>query len=116
MHGNYTMNMQNTGRELMTPDEVRMLDNKFALLFIRGERPVKDLKYDILKHPNLKFTSDGGEDAYRHGEVTADVASIIVVDFDVEPAIVEDVIDSGYELLSEADILERIERGESGNE
>ena len=48
--------------------------------------------------------------------MTADVASIIVVDFDVEPLNVEDVIDSGYELLSEADILERIERGESGNE
>jgi len=116
MHGNYTTNMQNTGRELMTPDEVRMLDNKFALLFIRGERPVKDLKYDILKHPNLKLTADGGKDAYRHGEVTADVASIIVVDFDVEPVNVEEAIDSGYELLSEADILERIERGESGNE
>ena len=116
MHGNYTTNMQNTGRELMTPDEVRMLDNRFALLFIRGERPVKDLKYDILKHPNLKLTADGGEDAYRHGEVTADVASIIVVDFDVEPVNVEEAIDNGYELLSEADILERIERGESGNE
>ena len=116
MHGNYTTNMQNAGRELMTPDEVRMLDNRFALLFIRGERPVKDLKYDILKHPNLKLTADGGEDAYRHGEVTADVASIRVVDFDVEPDGNESVVESGYELLSEADILERIERGESGNE
>lgn len=116
MHGNYTTNMQNTGRELMTPDEVRMLDNRFALLFIRGERPVKDLKYDILKHPNLKLTADGGENVYKHGEVTSDIASIIVVDFDVELADVGVTTESGYELLSEADILERIERGESSNE
>ncbi len=44
----------------MTPDEVRMLDNRCALLFIRGERPVKDFKYDVLKHPNVKLTTDGG--------------------------------------------------------
>ena len=41
----------------MTPDEVRMLDNRYALLFVRGERPVMDFKYDILKHPNV-FDSD----------------------------------------------------------
>ena len=116
MHGNYTTNMQNAGRELMTPDEVRMLDNRFALLFIRGERPVKDLKYDILKHPNLKLTADGGEDLYHHGEVTKDIASIVVIDFDVEKEDVDHKEECGYELLSEADILERIERGESSNE
>ena len=44
----------------MTPDEVRMLDNRYALLFIRGERPVMDFKYDIMKHPNVKLTADGG--------------------------------------------------------
>ena len=44
----------------MTPAEVRMLDNRYAILFIRGERPVIDLKYNILKHPNLKYTEDGG--------------------------------------------------------
>ena len=43
----------------MTPDEVRMLDNRYALLFIRGERPVMDLKYDILKHPSVRLTTDG---------------------------------------------------------
>ena len=116
MHGNYTTNMQNAGRELMTPDEVRMLDNRFALLFIRGERPVKDLKYDILKHPNLKLTADGGEDLYHHGEITKDIASIVVIDFDVEKEDVEQQEECGYELLSEADILEIIERGEKSNE
>ena len=39
------------------PDEVRMLDNRYAILFMRGERPVKDLKYDILKHPNVKYSA-----------------------------------------------------------
>ena len=57
---NYSTNYQISGRELMTPDEVRMLDNRYALLFIRGERPVMDFKYDIMKHPNVKLTADGG--------------------------------------------------------
>ena len=52
---------------MLTPDEVRMLDNKYALLFIRGERPVQDLKYDILKHPNVKETTDGKGENYVHG-------------------------------------------------
>ena len=59
MRGNYTKNDQQTGRELLTPDEVRMLDNRYALLFIRGERPVKDFKFDIMKHPNVSLTEDG---------------------------------------------------------
>ena len=57
--GNYSTNYQISGRELMTPDEVRMLDNRYALLFVRGERPVMDFKYDILKHPNVALTTDG---------------------------------------------------------
>ncbi len=58
-NGSYSTNYQLSGRELLTPDEVRMLDNRYALLFIRGERAVLDDKYDILKHPNLKLTVDG---------------------------------------------------------
>lgn len=65
-NGSYSTNKQNAGRELMTSDEVRMLDNDYALLFIRGERPVMDKKYDILKHPNLKHTEDGGAAPYLH--------------------------------------------------
>ena len=56
--GSYSTNNQITGRELMTPDEVRMLDNNLALLFIRGEAPLMDEKYDLLKHPNIKYTTD----------------------------------------------------------
>lgn len=68
-NGSYSTNYQQSGRELLTPDEVRMLDNRFALLFIRGERAVMDEKYDILKHPNLKLTVDGGGKPFRHGGV-----------------------------------------------
>ena len=75
-NGNYSTNYQMLGRELMTPDEVRMLDNKYALLFIRGERPIKDLKYDILKHPNIKLTTDGKAKPYKHGEAPDAIASI----------------------------------------
>ena len=75
-NGNYSTNYQISRRELLMPDEVRMLDNRYALLFIRGERPVMDLKYDLLKHPNIKDTVDGGEKAYRHGEAGSAVMDI----------------------------------------
>lgn len=76
--GNYSTNYQMTGRELMTPDEVRMLDNRYALLFIRGERPVLDEKYDILRHPNVGETADGGKPTYLHGQVTRAAASVSI--------------------------------------
>ena len=78
-NGSYSTNWQITGRELMTPDEVRMLDNRYALLFIRGENPIEDLKYDIMRHPNIRFTTDGGAEPYRHGE---DLISIATLEID----------------------------------
>ena len=66
--GNYSTNYQQTGRELLTADEVRLLNNNYGLLFIKGERPVKDKKYDLLKHPNIKQTLDGGCEPYIHGQ------------------------------------------------
>ena len=75
-NGSYSTNWQIAGRELLMPEEVRMLDNRYSLVFIRGERPVQDLKYDILKHPNVKLTTDGGAEAYRHGEDTCSVATV----------------------------------------
>lgn len=65
-NGSYSQNFQQAGRELMTPDEVRMLDNAKAIVLIRSERPVIDDKYDILKHPNIKETEDGGAAPYIH--------------------------------------------------
>lgn len=75
-NGSYSTNWQIAGRELLMPEEVHMLDNRYSLVFIRGERPVRDFKYDILKHPNVKLTTDGGAEAYRHGEDTCSVATV----------------------------------------
>lgn len=76
--GSYSTNNQITGRELLTPDEVRMLDNNLALLFIRGEPPLMDEKYDLLKHPNVKYTTDGGAPAYTHGGTENAVADMAI--------------------------------------
>lgn len=76
--GSYSTNNQLTGRELMTPDEVRMLDNNLALLFIRGEAPLMDEKYDLLKHPNIKYTTDGGAPVYSHGGTENAVADMVI--------------------------------------
>ena len=78
--GSYSTNYQNSGRELLTPDEVRMLDNRNALLFLRGERPVMDEKYDLMRHPNIKYTADGGQPPYAHGTVTKAAAKIEILE------------------------------------
>ena len=65
-HGSSSISHQQTGRELLTPDEVRAMGNAYAIVFIRGERPVMDKKYDILKHPHIKLTEDGGAVPYIH--------------------------------------------------
>ena len=104
--GNYSTNYQISGRELMTPDEVRMLDNRYALLFIRGERPVMDFKYDIMKHPNVKLTADGGQPPYIHGEPTQAVATL-VFDSDIpQSAVSINAVSTSYELLSDEDLEE----------
>lgn len=65
-NGSYSQNFQQAGRELLTPDEVRMLDNRYALVLLRGEAPVIDEKYDLMRHPNIKLTADGGAVPYIH--------------------------------------------------
>lgn len=94
--GNYSTNYQQTGRELLTADEVRLLDNDYALLFIRGERPIFDKKYDILKHPNIKYTKDGKAQPYQHGVVKHSFENW------------QDIVlsDNEYELYSEEDMEE----------
>lgn len=101
--GNYSTNYQISGRELMTPDEVRMLDNQYAILFIRGERPVMDFKYDILKHPNVALTTDGKASAYKHGEVTIDNTSISILEINPNDLPEEKIGETNYELLSDED-------------
>ena len=70
--GSSSMNFQQTGRDLMTPDEIRMLPTNDALLFIRGEKPVRDKKYDIKKHPNVRRTADGRAKPYSHNPPVPD--------------------------------------------
>lgn len=95
-NGSYSTNYQQTGRELYTPDEVRMLDNRKALLFIRGERPVEDDKYDLMQHPLVSLTTDDGAKPYRHGSTghSIDWRSVRL-----DPQ-------GDYELLSEEEIEE----------
>ena len=101
--GSYSTNYQLSGRELLTPDEVRMFDNRYAILFIRGERPVLDLKYDILKHTNVALTADGKAGVYEHGEVKSDVAAIELLSFDKYKAPETQTAETNYELLSDED-------------
>lgn len=111
--GSYTVNWQQTGRELLMPDEVRMLDNRYALLFIRGERPVRDEKLDILKHPNVRFSADGGVSPYFHGGTGYAVATVNLGNIKSEGPAAQtdgpqnDVDPNQYELLSEDELEEQ---------
>lgn len=103
--GSYSTNYQITGRELMTPDEVRMLDNCLALLFIRGERPIMDEKYDILKHPNVALTADGKAGPYEHGKADHASATISLGGTPPAQATSPDAADTDtFELLSSEEI------------
>lgn len=103
-NGNYSTNYQISGRDLLTPDEVRMLDNRYALLFIRGERPVMDEKYDILKHPNIALTEDGGAAPYEHGGTENAVAALSFAGAAAETLFEFNEPIPDYELLSDEDI------------
>jgi len=105
-NGSYSTNWQLAGRELLTPDEVRMLDNQYAILFIRGERPVLDFKYDILKHPNVALTADGKAGVYQHGAVRSDIATIEVTYLDPKTLPDTEVPETDYVLLSDEDFDE----------
>lgn len=83
-----------------------MLDNRYALLFVRGERPVMDLKYDILKHPNVKLTTDGGKPPYIHGDPTQAIATIVFDGSVPKNAVSVTPVSTSYELLSEQDLEE----------
>lgn len=74
----YSTNYQIAGSELMSPEEIRRMDNDLAIIFIRGEKAVKDLKYDTFKHPNFKLTEDGGYKPYLHNKTEKAVATISI--------------------------------------
>ncbi len=114
--GSYSTNYQIGGRELMTPDEVRMLDNKYAILFIRGERPIKDLKYDILKHPRVVDTADGKGKIYEHDNIKHSIGTI-TIDYDIDNFKFEEIeeIDNDFEIIYCEDMDEYLERKENEN-
>lgn len=93
--GSYSTNFQQSGRELLQPDEVRMLDNQNALLFIRGKRPILDAKYDLMKHPNIRYTEDGGAGPFNYAK-----APLAHDDFTFDETRYND-----YELLLDEDII-----------
>ena len=93
--GSYSTNFQQSGRELLQPDEVRMLDNQNALLFIRGERLILDAKYDLMKHPNIRYTEDGGAGPFNYAK-----APLAHDDFTFDETRYDD-----YELLLDEDII-----------
>lgn len=101
--GNYSTNYQISGRELLTPDEVRRLDNEYAILFIRGEKPIMDLKYDILKHPNVSLTTDGKGKPFKHGETSIDFSSLSIINVDLNGIANINYEETTYELLSDED-------------
>ena len=105
-NGSYSTNYQQTGRDLLTPDEVRMLDNKYAILFIRGERPIKDFKYDILKHPNVALTTDGNAKPYEHGKTTNSIGTVCI-DYELQnykEFISIENIEEDYDVISSEDM------------
>lgn len=105
--GNYSTNYQATGRELLTPDEVRMLDNDKSILLIRGEKPIIDSKYDIMKHPNIKFTADGNRKyMYEHGKVDKSTGTISKLEDTELQNIPEmkEIKENNFVLLSEEEI------------
>ena len=82
-NGSSSNNFQSVGRELLTPDEVRMIDNNYEVVIIRGERAVMDKKF-VLQNRNIKFTEDGGAEPYEKKEAV-DYSDIdLHQDFDVD--------------------------------
>ena len=94
-----------------------MLDNKYAILFVRGERPIKDLKYDILRHPNVDLTTDGKAKPYIHGGIENSVGSI-VIDYNINNykfSSIEQIADN-YEIISSEDMDKYLEERKDKNE
>lgn len=102
--GSYSTNNQITGRELMTPDEVRMLDNDYALLFIRGEKPLMDKKFNLLRHPYLKYTTDGSAAPYVHGGTENAVAAISFDGYELPNSSLNELAIANFFLLSDEDM------------
>ncbi len=95
----------------MTPDEVRMLDNKYAVLLIRGETPIIDEKFNTFKHKNFKYTEDGGYKPYFHGNIKNVLATLSIVNDEDTKNIKEFKIDNidDYDIIIDEEIDEYLE-------
>ena len=62
--GGSSVSYNKTGRELMTPDELRTMDNKHCIYFLRGLDPFFARKYDLKSHPNFSRCAAGGGPSY----------------------------------------------------
>ena len=111
-NGNYSTNFQITGRELLDAAEVRLLDNQNAILFIRGEKPGLDDKYDILKHPNVALTTDGKAEPYRHGTAENAVATVSFAQVGEAISFAAEETENMYELLSDEELEEKLKTQE----
>lgn len=113
--GSYSTNWQIAGRELMTSDEVRMLPDDKAILFVRGERPMLDGKLDFSKHPRHAMTADGGAPPYEHGADRLSVASVAIAPATAAPQDAPPTTVS-YEIVSDEELeIELGLREEEGN-
>ena len=54
----HSLNYQKLGKELMSQDELAVMDGGKCILQLRGVRPFLSDKYDITRHPNFKYTAD----------------------------------------------------------
>ena len=103
--GSYSTNYQIAGRELLTPDEVRMIPNENALLFIRGEKPIIDKKYNTFEHPNFKYTEDGGYEPYIRKLKNASSNISILKNEDIEISNIKDIEEFVPQNIDDYEIL-----------
>ena len=101
--GNSSDSLQTAGRELCMPDEIRRMRDDECLLLMRSEDPVIDRKYNLLKHPNVKYTPDAGGEPYVMPPDYMGDAATITMDA-VAAATAPEITEEMYEQL---DYLEK---------
>ena len=103
-NGSYSTNSNTQGRDLLTPGEVGLLDNNYAILFIRGELPIEDHKYNVFKHPNIKHTPLAGGPAYSAGWDEDQYPSIMLDALALERSDVDLISDTEYICLTSEEL------------
>ena len=101
--GSSSDSLQTAGRELCMPDEIRRMRDDECLLLMRSEDPVIDKKYNLLHHPNVKYTSDAGGEPYVIPPDYMGAAATITMDA-VAAATAPEITEEMYEQL---DYLEK---------